>query len=587
MNTHQISVAADAVINFLIHKGINGFHNYPGGTIAPLLDACNRFGLPVYTSRHEQGAGYAALAQARLSLLPGVVAVTSGPGVTNLLTAIADAYFDSVPMLVLTGQVGTGDLPNGRTIRQSGFQQVDTPALMKPLTKAQFQPRSAEELSDILPQAWEIALSGRKGPVAIDLPMDVQRTPWSSPFVCSVSSTHSLPVSIPEGATGQFLNALLKAICTAQHPVIICGSGMVDCELVHQLSEIRKLWPAPVSQSLPGVGVVDSQDMGSLGFHGHTGSQLAGKAIAEADLLLVLGSRLDIRQTGTLKEQFASKAQIFRIDFDEHELMYTRIQHHHALCAKLQDVLPMMKSMLNDSVTSIPQLTAWSEQIAIWRKNYAWDYPEYPGISPIDVISQLSDAIQEKVIVTTGVGAHQHWVARHFRFSIPERKLFTSSGHGAMGYDLPTAIGAAIHAPDTKVICVAGDGSVQMNIQELGVLAELGLNVKVLILDNHRLALVSQFQLMNWENDIACGNKLSPDFVTIAKGYGIKGFYCDTPEQLHEVLPQFINSAGPSLLHVVIDSRHDVLPMLLGGQSMDKMWPYFDMQGTPRELKNA
>lgn len=585
MSSRQISVAADAVIDFLIQQGIKGFHNYPGGTIAPLLDACSRFGLPVFTSRHEQGAGYAALAQAKISLLPGIVAVTSGPGVTNLLTAVADAFFDSVPMLVFTGQVGTGDLPNGRSIRQSGFQQVDTPALMKPLTKAQFQPRSAEELSQILPQAWDMALAGRMGPVAIDLPMDVQRSLWSSPFVHAQTDT-SASVYASDGLLHQFVDALMQAICDAQKPVIICGSGMVDNRLVQELAELRKIWAAPVSHSLPGVGVLDSYDTGSLGFHGHTGSQLAGKAIAEADLLLVLGSRLDIRQTGTLKDKFASKAQIFRVDFDENELAHTRIQHLHALCARLQDVLPLIRTALKQNSSLIPTLDPWFEQIKLWRSQYFWDYPEYPGLSPIDIITKLSDAIPGNVIVTTGVGAHQHWVARHFRFSFPDRKLFTSSGHGAMGYDLPTAIGAAIHEPDTTVLCIAGDGSIQMNIQELGVMAELGLKVKVVILDNHRLALVSQFQLMNWDTDTACGNKYSPDFLTIAKGYGIPSFYCDSLDQFNEILPEFINSSGPSLLHAVIDSRHDVLPMLLGGQTTDKMWPYFDMQGEPRKLKN-
>lgn len=584
MSGPEMVVAADAVIDFLARKGITAFHNYPGGTIAPLLDACDRFGLKVYTSRHEQGAGYAALAQAKLSSLPGVVAVTSGPGVTNVLTAVADAYFDSIPMLVFTGQVGTADLPNGRMLRQTGFQEVDTPALMKPVTKAQFQPRSAQELSQIIPQAWDIALSGRKGPVSIDLPMDVQRAAWNVPFEMKSGIIDAHYASSEQ--VDKFCIELIQAISRASRPVIICGHGMIDNGLPNELSAIREIWPAPVSHSLPGIGVVDSNDSGCLGFHGHTGSQLAGKAIAEADLLLVLGSRLDIRQTGTLKDQFASKAEIFRIDFDEDELTYTRISHHHALKDSLQHVLPLIRKSVCSNQAVIPALHSWLADIDKWRQQYAWPYPDYSGMSPEYIVRKLSDASPKEVIVTTGVGAHQHWVARHFRFVLPERKLFTSSGHGAMGFDLPTAIGAAIHAPGNKVLCIAGDGSIQMNIQELGMLSELDLDVKIIVLDNHRLALVSQFQLMNWATDTACGNKSSPDFVTIARGYGVPGFYCDSAEQFESILPDFINARGPALLHIHIDARHDVLPMLLGGQSTDKMWPYYDMQGKPRELDN-
>ncbi|MDP5030994.1 MAG: thiamine pyrophosphate-binding protein [Paraglaciecola sp.] len=573
MSNALIKVAADAVIHFLASQGTRALHNYPGGTIAPLLDACNRFGIKVYTSRHEQGAGYAALAQAKLTGLPGVVAVTSGPGVTNVLTPVADAFFDGIPLLVFTGQVGTSDLTGGKPVRQSGFQEVDTPALMKSITKAQFQPKSVSELIDVLPKAWNIACDGRMGPVSLDLPMDVQRAVFDG-IIAPLKPAVSDPIYIQD-----FISELLSAIQLASQPVIICGNGMANAEHANLLKVIRQIWPAPVSHSLLGVGTLDTEDVGCLGFHGHTGSQLAGNAIAQADLLLVLGSRLDVRQTGTLKAQFAKNARIFRVDFDESELTYSRIAHHHSVCSPLKPVLQALMEGL--TVSSVVNLFSWQQQINEWRKSLPWPYANYPGAAPKAVLEYLSDKFPENTIVTTGVGAHQHWVARHFRFALPQRRLMTSAGHGTMGYDLPSAIGAAIHSPQSTVLCVAGDGSFQMNIQELGMIKELGLALKILVLDNHRLGLVSQFQLMNWETDIACGNKQSPDFTCIAKGYGIAALHCGPDDNLIPILDEFISTNEPVLLHLEIDSRHDVLPMLLGGQTTDKMWPYFDMQGNP------
>jgi len=580
----NITNPADALIHFLARQGIQALHNYPGGTIAPLLDACRRFGISVYTSRHEQGAGYAALAQAKLTGKPGIVAVTSGPGVTNVLTPVADAFFDSIPLLVLTGQVGTGDLVNNRSLRQSGFQEVDTPTLMRSITKAQFQPKTAAELIEMVPKAWKLASEGRPGPVSIDLPMDVQRTPCNMTIESPTqASTNETPC---DKDVTRFCESLLQAVKSSKRPVIICGQGMVNDRLVRLMRELLTIWPAPVSQSLPAVGVIDGDHPLCLGFHGHTGSQVAGRAISESDLVLVLGSRLDVRQTGTLKDQFAPNARIFRIDLDPVEIEHSRIRHDEVIQVALEDALPTLVETVKTSLNPVPDLAQWHKQIALYRQNYLWPYPEAEGISPQYVLEKLSSLMSGQVICTTGVGAHQHWVARHFRFDHPERRLFTSSGHGAMGYDLPTAVGAAIHAPNATVLCVVGDGSFQMNIQELGMVSELELNIKILVIDNHRLALVSQFQLLNWEEDVACGKKVSPDFCTIAQGYGIKGIHCREADRLERDLLEFIESEGPVLMHLEVSPKHDVLPMLLGGQLMNQMWPWYDTHGMPlkREL---
>lgn len=584
-----VTTAADAVIEFLARQGIRALHNFPGGTIAPLLDACPRFGIRVYTSRHEQGAGYAALAQAKLSGLPGIVAVTSGPGVTNVLTPVADAYFDSIPLLVLTGQVGTGDLVNGRPVRQSGFQEINTPALMAPITKAQFQPKTVAELVNILPQAWNLACSGRRGPVSIDLPMDVQRTAYGE----VITAPAPTPAVVADtAAVTAFCQQLVAAMTTAKQPLIIAGNGMVDAALTTQLRQLLTLWPIPVSHSLPGVGVIDSEHPLCLGFHGHTGSQVAGAAIHSADLLLVLGSRLDVRQTGTLKQDFAPAAKIFRVDLDPDELAHSRVRHDVVINAELQVVLPeLLRQVQNAAAVSDASQpldwALWHSRIAELRQTWAWPYPDFPGVAPHTALAQLSARMQGPLICTTGVGSHQHWVARHFRFNNPERRFFTSAGHGTMGYDLPTAIGAAIHAPDAQILCVAGDGSLQMNIQELGMIAELGLNIKILVLDNHRLGLVSQFQLLNWSDDIACGHKQSPDFCQIARGYGIDAVHCADQAGFDAALDAFVAAPGAVLMHLEIDPGHDILPMLMGGQAMDKMWPWFDAKGNPVTAKTG
>ncbi|MCH1924522.1 thiamine pyrophosphate-binding protein [Shewanella sp. C32] len=580
MTQPTINVAADAVIAFLAQQGHTSLHNFPGGTIAPLLDACGRFGVKVYTSKNEQGAGYAAFAQAKISGLPGLVAVTSGPGVTNVLTPVCDAYYDSVPMLVFTGQVGVGDLRGDKPVRQYGFQEVDTPALMASITKAQFQPHTVEELVDALPKAWAIAVEGRPGPVSIDLPMSVQRSAYSqviSPIKAAVQSPDS-------DACYQFLDELNTAIKHATKPLIICGNGMATASRSQQLARIRQQWRAPISHSLLGVGVADSADSGTLGYHGHTGSQISGNAIADADLILVLGSRLDIRQTGTLRETFGPHAKIFRVDFDEGELSCSKIRHDAVLLCDLDNFLALWQTQ--PPMVSENHLDSWYQQIEAWREQYPWPYPHAYGLRPNTVVERLSDLFPANTIVTTGVGAHQHWVARHFRFALPNRRLFTSAGHGAMGFDLPTAIGAAIHAPDSCVLCFVGDGSFQMNIQELAMIRELNLNIKIVVVDNHRLALVSQFQLMNWDTDTACGHKQSPDFVTIAKGYGIDALHCGNGDDFDDISQQFANHNGPMLLHLELDERHDVLPMLLGGQAINKMWPFYDMQGQARELSD-
>jgi len=565
---------ADYLVAFLKAQGMDVLHNYPGGTIAPILDACVREDIAIYTSRHEQGAGYAALAQSRLTQATGVVAVTSGPGVTNLVTVVADAYFDGIPLVVLTGQVGTQDLRKDLPVRQRGFQEVDTPQVMGSIAKKVFQPTSVEQIPEMVEEAWLLSTSGRPGPVVLDLPMDIQRKPLQA---CSPRNLASSPSCFNEAAAADFLGELVQSIGQAKRPVLILGQGVNNDRSSKLLLDLLARWPAAVSCSLSGIGAVDTKHPSVLGFHGHTGSQLAGKAIYSADLLLVLGSRLDIRQTGTRTNEFAPSAKIFRVDVDQGELETSRVTLDKALVADTAEFLSaLIKQLPEQSI----DLSDWHQQLALWREEFPWIKQRLPGICPEELIRTLSENVKGQVVCVTGVGAHQHWVARHFRFHRPERILLTSAGHGAMGYDLPVAIGAALHCPDHKILCVVGDGSLQMNIQELGALVEHNLDVSLIVLDNQRLGLVSQFQLMNWPEDTACGERQSPDFVAIAQAYGISTRCISEADQILAASHWLVSTDGPKLLHVAIDAKHDILPMLLGGQRIDAMWPYYNADGS-------
>ena len=558
-----MTTGAQFIIETLLSYQTPRLYVYPGGTIAPLLDEAKRAGLAIFCARHEQGAGYAALAAARLCQQPQVVMVTSGPGVTNVITCIADAYYDSTPLVLIAGQVGSGDLSAGRPIRQRGFQEVDTPALLKTITKAQFQPTAPEQLAQVMADAFTIASQGRPGPVVIDLPMDLQRNELPVPTVV-------IPIKkIPQTLEGD-LSSLCQQIAAARRPLIIAGQGVLLSGATSALRSLSALG-IPVSHSLLGLGALPGDAELSLGFHGHTGHPCAGVAIQQADLLLVIGSRLDLRQTGNQFDRFAEKARIVRIDLDRDEVAESRIRHDQWINGDVKQLLDALLPML-EKVT-LPDWQPWLKQVAEWKQQHLLKPMQNSGLLPQQVV-EVADQISagKTVICTTGVGSHQHWVARHFTFDVPQRRLLTSGGHGAMGYDLPSAIGAQLAHPDALVLCLVGDGSFQMNIQELAAIREYQLPIKIIVLDNHRLGLVSQFQQFNWQDDPTTGEKWNPDFAVIAQGYGIESHTISDTSQLKTVLTQALNSPRAALVHCQVAIEEDITPMLLAGQTLDQMW---------------
>jgi len=575
MNNTDPYTIADRVAAHLAAQGISRVFVYPGGTIAPLVNGFERAGVQVEVFKHEQGAAYAALALARLTGQTQVVMVTSGPGVTNVLTPLADAWYDSTPLLLITGQVGTGDLNSGRRVRQLGFQEAPTSDLVRPISKSVCCPMNAEQALAALPRLLADAVNGRPGPVVLDFPMDVQRTVCAEdaelPAVASV-----LTDANADAAATALIADIATALAAARRPVLLLGQGAVqpgNAQLPAMLQALVARSQALVVTSLPGLAAWDGDDASCLGYIGHTGHAGANRAVHGADLLLVLGARLDVRQTGNLTAQFVPQGRVAWVNNDADELAHPRVKVAWSLHAEVGHTVARLLQQLPASVGA--KDTDWQTHCRLDRQADVED-PANPGaigLAPKAVLRAVARHMAGgRGVVTTGVGSHQQWAARHLRYAPTGWRLLTSGGHGAMGYDLPSAIGAALATPGEPVLCVVGDGSLLMNIQELASLAERGLPVKLLLLNNQRLGIVSQFQRITWGRDPSSGRFATPDFVTIARGFGLQAERVAQAAELDAAVARLWAAPGPVLLEVAIDHDADVVPMLLAGQTMDAMW---------------
>ncbi len=559
-----MKIFSAAFIAKIIKEISNNLYVYPGGTIAPLLQEAKKIGINILVSKSEQGVGYMALAEAALYHRPAFAAVTSGPGITNLVTVIADAYYDNIPLIVLSGQVGTADLDRNPKLRQRGFQESPVMEILRPICKKTIQPRNATEIASSITEAVTISMTGRKGPVVIDLPMNVQLEEISE----AALQQFTLPAynrSEQYLVNDGLLVQAVKFLKGASKPLILIGGGAQDGwkKIRHYLEAI----PVPVITSLRGAGVISSSH--SIGWIGHTGTPWANTALYEADTILVLGSRLDIRQTGTEVDIFKNK-KIIHVDIDKEELEHCRI----ATTLKFHCTVETFLSRIVDKI-HIGDISAWQRHITELQKSLPLtDFSSKgEGLDPENVLCAINNAIKgKKTFITTGVGSHQHWVPRYIDLDNKEYRLFTSAGHGTMGFGLPTAIGLQYLEKDNLVLSIDGDGSFQMNIQELALIKNYNLPVKILVLDNSRLAIVSQFQNIVFHDDPTTGNVKNPDFVKIAEAYGIKSFYMDELDT--GIIQQWIEYKGASFLQVKIKHDTPISPMLLSGQKLNEMWHY-------------
>jgi acetolactate synthase-1/2/3 large subunit len=536
---------AELVIKLLEQQGIKIICGIPGGSNLPIYDALRDSSIRHILARHEQGAGFMAQGMARTTGKAAVCMGTSGPGVTNLLTAIADARLDSIPVVAITGQV-TSSL-----IGTDAFQEVDTYGLTIPITKHNFLVQSASDLLEVIPEAFRLAESGRPGPVVVDIPKDVQKE------IIEISGLPKPAWEIQPAKCDQGqIQQAISMINNARRPVIYAGGGVVAANASADLVKFARKNYIPVVTTLMGLGAFPHDDPNYLGMLGMHGSRSTNMIMEEADLIIALGVRFDDRAVGKACE-FCKHADILHIDIDRSEIGKIKSSNlsivgdvGHVLCELIENV---------DSSIRI----GWSARLASLRMMHPDVRPdEDDTFHPLNIIRVMGETLPADAIITTDVGQHQMWVAQGYPFREP-RTLLTSGGLGTMGFGLPNAIGAALAKPDKKVVCVSGDGSFLMNIQELATLAEQHLNVKVLIMNNNRLGLVRQQQELFFEERyFASSFESNPDFASIAKGFGIAAFDLGEQENPKLFLRKILGQDGPCVINIPIGFENKVFPMV-------------------------
>lgn len=531
---------ARLVVEALEREGVTTVFGYPGGAIMPLYDALPGSNLKHILVRHEQGAALAADAWGRVTGEPGVCIATSGPGATNLVTGIANAYMDSVPMVAITGQVASP------LIGTDAFQEVDIFGITLPIVKHSFLVRAAADIPRIFAEAFRIAREGRPGPVLIDLPKDVTIAAVDAPIpVAPEPETPTLDAEAIARA-----NAL---IATAQKPILYFGGGVGIARAEAAVREFAIRTGMPSVGTLKGLGSIPTDDPNFLGMLGMHGLKSANMAIDQADLLVCVGARFDDRATGKL-DTFAPNARVIHIDADPAEIGKLR----RAEVGIAGDMAAILAAL-----TAKPDCAAWTTWCAARKREFAHRY-DAPGqgVYAPGLLKDLSEAAGDAAIFTCDVGQHQMWVAQHCRFVRPQAHL-TSAGLGTMGYGVPAGVGACLADPSATVITVSGDGSFMMNVQELATIRRYRIPLKIVLLDNSQLGMVRQWQQLFFdENFSEIDLSDNPDFAEVARAFGIEAFTIDRRDEVPGAIDRLLKTRGPILCHVRIDPRANVWPLV-------------------------
>jgi acetolactate synthase-1/2/3 large subunit len=572
----EVISGADILVQALVNHGVDTIFAYPGGCSMPLHQALTRFSdrLRTILPRHEQGGGFAAQGVARSTGKVGVAMATSGPGATNLVTAIADAKLDSIPLIAITGQVPTFWIGN------DAFQETPIVEVCRGITKHHYLVTDVNDIARVVKEAFIIATSGRPGPVLIDMPKDVQQAKTVPDFDCPID----LPGFKQENpqAKPEQIKQIAAAIKLAKRPIIYAGGGVISGEASEELRKLVKKTGIPVTMTVMGLGAFPADDPLSLDMLGMHGSVYANYGVEQADLLLALGVRFDDRVTGKV-EEFCKHGKIVHVDIDASELNKNKPAHI-PVCSDVKYAL----AELNKIVEKPEDISGWVEQCASWKRENPFHYnQDFPGITQQHAISELFRLTHDMdPIITVGVGQHQMWTAQFYQFTKP-RTFLSSSGLGTMGFGLPAAMGVQSQFPGRLVVDIDGDGSFQMNIQELGTCFCEKLPVKVLLLNNQHLGMVVQ-----WEDRFMQGNRAHtylgpiedpeatgkgdglgparryPDFVQIAKGYGCGAAYVRNKADLVPALKEMIEYDGPYVLDVEVPYQEHVLPMIPTGMTV-------------------
>ncbi|MDD2553166.1 MAG: biosynthetic-type acetolactate synthase large subunit [Desulfotomaculaceae bacterium] len=553
MNGVKLS-GAQILLKSIEAEGVDTIFGYPGGMALPIYDALYDSGIRHILARHEQGVAHAADGYARATGRPGVCLATSGPGATNLVTGLANAFMDSVPMVAITGQVTRPSL--GR----DSFQEADITGITMPITKHNFLVKEPAELARTVKEAFYIATTGRPGPVLIDVPSDISlsQIDYKPPYEVNLPGYKPAPNTAPR----KIMEAA-QAIADARRPLIYAGGGVVISGAHNELLKLAEMLAAPVTCTLMGLGGFPGNHPLFLGMLGMHGTKYANFAVSDCDLLIAVGARFDNRVTGKV-ETFASKAKIIHIDIDPAEID-KNVKVDIPIEGDVKIVLDQLLAVLRPNLEE-----AWREKIKAWKREYPLKYCKSGNIKPQYVIQEIYNLTEGNARITTEVGQHQMWTAQYYSFTKP-RSFITSGGLGTMGFGLPAAIGVQVGCPDEVVFDIAGDGSIQMNIQELCTAVNYNLPINVAILNNGYLGLVRQWQEMFYNRRYSQSELLNPDFVKLAEAYGAVGIRVTSKEEVAPALQRAIQLKKPVMLDIVIDREDNVLPIVPPGESLDKM----------------
>jgi acetolactate synthase I/II/III large subunit len=568
---------ARIIVESLINEGVDLLFGYPGGAILHVYDELYKVQdrLRHILVRHEQGAVHAAEGYAKATGKVGVAMVTSGPGATNVVTGLANALMDSTPIVVISGQVATTLIGN------DAFQEADVVGITRPCTKYNYLVKRVEDLAPTIKEAFYLARSGRPGPVLIDIPKDV--TAWECPFIWPEKVELASYKPTVKGHPLQVKKAV-DLMRTVERAVLYVGGGVVNANAQAEVKQLAKRLNLPVTPTLMGLGCYPPDDPQSLGMLGMHGTYTANMAMAKADLIINIGARFDDRVTGRL-DKFALNAKKIHVDIDPSNVNKT-VNVDVPIVGDAKHVLQQMLDMLPAS-DPVPERTAWWAELREMQKRYPLRYQKRSDvIMPQKFFEELADLTRGKYICTTDVGQHQMWAAQYYPVA-DGRHWLTSGGLGTMGYGLPAAVGAALSGTKDPVLCVTGDGSFQMCIQELATCVQESLNVKILVMNNRFLGMVRQWQELLYDRRYSeVGLKYFPDFVKIAEAYGATGFRAEKPEELRSVLEQGMATPGTVLMDIIVHKETNVYPMIPGGAAHYEilLGPEDDEAPQPREL---
>lgn len=551
--TSTMLSGAQILVRSLEHQGVDLIFGYPGGAIMPVYDALLESKIRHILTRHEQGAVFAADGYARSTGKVGVALATSGPGATNLVTGIADAYIDSIPLVAITGQVASP------LMGTDAFQEVDIFGITLPIVKHSFIIRSTSDIPKVVAQAFEIARSGRPGPVLIDLPKDLTIATVPHPKFESPSTREFVSIDPTQ------LELARRYLSVARRPVLYVGGGVRNAKAANDLRYFAETSGIPAGATLHGLGGLPCTHPLALGMLGMHGGRAANEAVQEADLLLVVGARFDDRATGKLNG-FAPYAKVIHIDADPAEIGKLR-KADAALCGNISGAL---KALTGIAVPT--NIEPWTSTCLARKKLHAQRYDApFERVYAPQFLRKLSELAKDNTYIACDVGQHQMWVAQHYLFRKPEHHL-TSGGLGAMGFGLPAAIGAQLANPEAKVICISGDGSIMMNIQELATLKRYNIPVTIVIFDNQALGMVRQWQEMFFSqrySEVDLSD--NPDFVKVALAFGLEAFRVDRAADVDSAIERILAPHGPLLVHVPIDTLENVWPIVPPGGTNSQM----------------